>query len=71
MNKITMVKCPQCDKKFNYFSSEFRPFCCERCKQIDLGMWFNEAYTVASNEPLSDNDLERVLEEHQDDNENY
>ena len=41
------VKCPQCQKEFLYFSSEYRPFCCERCKLIDLGMWLNEEYRVA------------------------
>ncbi len=40
------VKCPNCKKKFNYYSSEFRPFCCERCKMIDMGHWWNESYTV-------------------------
>jgi hypothetical protein len=27
--------------------SPFRPFCCERCKMIDLGAWANEDYRVA------------------------
>ncbi|WP_372651834.1 DNA gyrase inhibitor YacG [Halobacteriovorax sp.] len=40
------VKCPNCKKKFNYYDSEFRPFCCERCKMIDMGHWWNESYTV-------------------------
>lgn len=40
------VKCPHCKKKFNYYDSEFRPFCCERCKMIDMGHWWNESYTV-------------------------
>lgn len=44
------VKCPHCDEKFMYYDSEFRPFCCERCKMIDLGHWLDESYTVPSNE---------------------
>lgn len=40
------VKCPTCEKKFNYYDSEFRPFCCDKCRLIDLGQWFNESYTV-------------------------
>jgi endogenous inhibitor of DNA gyrase (YacG/DUF329 family) len=34
------VKCPNC-KRSVIWSSEnpFRPFCCERCKLIDLGEW--------------------------------
>lgn len=40
------VTCPNCKKKFNYYSSDFRPFCCERCRLIDLGQWLTESYTV-------------------------
>jgi endogenous inhibitor of DNA gyrase (YacG/DUF329 family) len=46
MNKLLQVNCPQCDKFFSYYESEFRPFCCERCKMIDLGHWFEESYRV-------------------------
>jgi endogenous inhibitor of DNA gyrase (YacG/DUF329 family) len=41
------VNCPHCKKEFNYYKSEFRPFCTEKCKMIDLGHWFDESYTVA------------------------
>ncbi len=40
------VKCPNCDKKFTYYDSNFRPFCSERCKMIDLGQWLTESYAV-------------------------
>lgn len=46
MTKVLSVKCPHCKKEFNYYSSEFRPFCCERCKMVDLGLWMSESYTV-------------------------
>lgn len=46
MNKLLKVKCPQCNTVFPYYDSEFRPFCCERCKMIDLGHWFEETYKV-------------------------
>lgn len=45
MKKI-QVTCPSCKKKFDYYSSEFRPFCCERCRLIDLGQWLSESYAV-------------------------
>jgi endogenous inhibitor of DNA gyrase (YacG/DUF329 family) len=45
-NKKISVQCPTCSEKFHYYSSEFRPFCSEKCKMIDLGMWFDEAYKV-------------------------
>ena len=40
------VSCPQCKTEFEYYKSEFRPFCSEKCKMIDLGHWFDESYTV-------------------------
>ncbi len=40
------VVCPTCKKKFNYYSSTFRPFCSEKCRLIDLGQWLTESYTV-------------------------
>lgn len=45
MKKI-QVECPNCKKKFDYYSSEFRPFCSEKCRLIDLGQWLNESYAV-------------------------
>ncbi len=44
--KTLNVTCPNCKKQFNYYSSEFRPFCTERCRLIDLGQWLNESYAV-------------------------
>ena len=68
MSKVLKVKCPQCESEFNYYSSEYRPFCCERCKMIDLGHWFNENYSIASKENLSDSDIEKVIKHHEDGN---
>jgi len=45
--KKRLVSCPNC-KKLSEFSpnNAFRPFCCERCKMIDLGLWASEGYTI-------------------------
>ena len=56
--KSLLVACPKCQKKFNYDDSEFRPFCCEKCRLIDLGQWLNESYTV----PVSKLTLEEAQE---------
>ncbi len=41
------VTCPQCGGPSLYAASNpFRPFCCERCKQIDLGAWASEQFAV-------------------------
>lgn len=44
------VKCPACNKPTQWTGNEFRPFCSERCKLLDLGKWLNEEYGV----PVSD-----------------
>jgi endogenous inhibitor of DNA gyrase (YacG/DUF329 family) len=46
------VKCPQCGKPVVWSAeSRYRPFCSERCKQIDLGAWASESYRVAAETP--------------------
>ncbi|MDF2367936.1 DNA gyrase inhibitor YacG [Sneathiella sp.] len=45
--------CPQCGKPGVH---KFRPFCSARCKQVDLGKWFNEAYVIPGEETIPAND---------------
>lgn len=45
-----MVKCPFCAKGFEYYSSQYRPFCGEQCKLLDLGNWFDETYHIPAKE---------------------
>jgi uncharacterized protein len=45
--------CPQCSKPAVY---EYRPFCSARCKQLDLGKWFNENYIIPGEETVPAND---------------
>lgn len=61
MNKLLKVKCPQCEKEFSYYESEYRPFCTERCKMIDLGHWFEESYRVPAKE--KDNNQKELNED--------
>jgi endogenous inhibitor of DNA gyrase (YacG/DUF329 family) len=43
----TIVDCPTCGAKVTWGEmSPFRPFCSNRCKQIDLGAWAEEKYTI-------------------------
>lgn len=57
------VSCPTCKKKFNYFESEFRPFCCEKCRLIDLGQWLSESYSVPA-EKLTPDELDTLEKLH-------
>lgn len=41
------VKCPTCEKMVPWTKeSEFKPFCCERCRLIDLGQWASEEHRI-------------------------
>lgn len=47
------VACPNCDGPSLYApSNRYRPFCSERCKQIDLGAWAAEDFRVPTSPPL-------------------
>jgi len=35
--------CPICRRPM---VAAFRPFCSDRCRQVDLGRWLTEAYVV-------------------------
>ncbi len=56
MSKPVIVRCPQCGGDSVWSKDNaFRPFCCERCKLIDLGAWASESYRVPvqeTNDPL-------------------
>jgi endogenous inhibitor of DNA gyrase (YacG/DUF329 family) len=43
------VRCPTCKGDSVYApSNPYRPFCSERCKQIDLGAWADEGFRMAA-----------------------
>lgn len=58
---VTIVKCPVCGKDVEWKeASAYRPFCSERCKQIDLGAWADEQYKVSAAEE-DENDKEEPV----------
>ena len=61
--KKLIVKCSHCSLEFNYYASEYRPFCSERCKMIDLGHWLQENYKVPSEGPSGEEDTEEISDE--------
>lgn len=49
--KQLTVACPRCGAAVAWLpENRFRPFCSERCRQIDLGAWANEEYRVVAAE---------------------
>lgn len=53
--KPRLVRCPQCGEQALWApENRFRPFCSERCKQIDLGCWASDGYRITGQ--LSDDE---------------
>ena len=49
------VVCPTCKGQSLYSpDNRFRPFCSERCKDIDLGAWASESFAVPDTTPPDD-----------------
>ncbi len=54
-------RCPVCKKDFLQEASPALPFCSARCRQIDLGRWLGEDYSLPVER--SDEDAEDVEDE--------
>ena len=39
--------CPACGQKVSKSTSDFFPFCSERCRLLDLGKWLDGRYRIA------------------------
>lgn len=49
-----MVRCPACQGPSSLDRGNvWRPFCSERCRQIDTGAWASEAYRVEARPPAA------------------
>jgi len=62
MSQPMIVKCPTCSKSVAWTEgNNSKPFCCQRCKLIDLGEWASEGHKIAGQEldPETVRDLER------------
>lgn len=50
-----IVVCPQCGGDSVYApQNAYRPFCSERCKQLDLGAWASESFRMPTDAPPDD-----------------
>ncbi|OGB10145.1 MAG: DNA gyrase inhibitor YacG [Burkholderiales bacterium RIFCSPHIGHO2_12_FULL_61_11] len=52
---VRRVVCPNCGGPSVYApSNPFRPFCSERCKNLDLGAWASEDFRLPADTPPDD-----------------
>lgn len=55
--KTLTVNCPTCEKKVSWTNdNQYKPFCSQRCKLIDLGAWANEEHRIAG-DPIAVNSI--------------
>ncbi|MEK6693609.1 MAG: DNA gyrase inhibitor YacG [Nitrospirota bacterium] len=40
------AKCPVCHKETVWEENKYRPFCSNRCRLIDLGVWVDGGYRI-------------------------
>jgi endogenous inhibitor of DNA gyrase (YacG/DUF329 family) len=60
-----MPRCPVCGELVTLEETPTRPFCSPRCRQVDLGRWLDERYSLpveSDDEPESE-DEDRGQEE--------
>ena len=48
-------RCPICKSNVERDAEHF-PFCCDRCRLIDLGNWADGSYAIAAEPSLSDDE---------------
>lgn len=52
---VKTVRCPGCSGPSVYAPGNlYRPFCSERCKNLDFGAWASESFTLPEQIPDSD-----------------
>ncbi len=53
--KPRTVACPTCGGPSLYApENRYRPFCSERCKNVDLGAWASEGFRMPADAPPDD-----------------
>lgn len=54
---VTSVNCPTCKTRVVWNeSSTYRPFCSQRCQQIDFGEWASESFSIPGQPVMPDVD---------------
>jgi len=53
-----MFRCPTCNRPVEWNpNSQWRPFCSERCKLIDLGAWASERHVISDEAKNTDQNM--------------
>ncbi len=52
---VSKVTCPTCKKRSSWQHNPHRPFCSDRCRNIDLANWADESYCIPGREVEDEN----------------
>lgn len=64
-----VLRCPICEQPTDQHGTmAFKPFCCQRCADLDLGRWLKGSYSVAV--PASPDEAEGLPTNTDEDDEN-
>lgn len=55
---MTVIRCPICKHSFKVEESKATPFCSDRCRNVDLGRWLNEEYSLPENDSSAEDKLQ-------------
>lgn len=58
---MSLVTCGICRKKFESTESKSLPFCSERCRQVDMGRWLGERYSLPQTRKGDEDDEDESL----------
>ena len=61
--------CPHCQQPSEWEENPFRPFCSERCKLLDLGVWLGEGYRIPGQSFMVEGVVPEGLDEHEEESE--
>jgi uncharacterized protein len=65
---MSLLRCPTCKRQFDPQESRAMPFCCDRCRRIDLNRWLNEEISVpVSEEEIPDDDRPQLPDDEDED----
>jgi hypothetical protein len=54
-----IVKCPTCRREVEWSpASQYRPFCSDRCRLVDMGAWLSEQHRIPDESEATEDRLQ-------------
>lgn len=66
MTRTYSRKCPQCSLVVQWPTTDTYPFCSDRCRLIDLGLWAQGDYRIPTEEPIDEETWQELFKEEEE-----